>query len=58
MAFELTQFRRRNRLATEREVRYRADVGLDQGVDFLLGDPLAAERFTEKCSRGYKVFAI
>ena len=57
MAFERAQFRRRNRLATERELQHLADVGLDQGVDFLLGGPLAAKRFTENVARGYNVFA-
>jgi hypothetical protein len=45
MPLESTQFRRRNHLAAERELQDLADIGLDQSVDFLLGDPLAAERF-------------
>jgi hypothetical protein len=60
MAFELTQFRRRDRLATERELQYRADVGLDQGVIFFLvtlSPPSASRRNVAeatKCSR-YKM---
>jgi hypothetical protein len=45
MPLESTQFRRRNRLAAEREFQDLADVGLDQGVVLLIGGPLATKRF-------------
>ena len=58
MPLESTQFRRRNRLATKREFQYLADVGLDQGVDLLLGGPLATKRFYRTVMGFFEMFKL